>query len=260
VVLTGGAGFLGSVLAQGFLEAGARIVLLSRSDALAGLAKRYASTYGAARIDWQRVDFRNRSALAKAAQAIAQRERIDVLVNNAQDMSVASGFNDATGTLERAGPSQWGTTFSAVEWAALMIQAVGEGMKERSQGSIINIASMYGVVSPSPALYSGTRYLNPVTYGPSKAALIALTKYVAAFWGPHGVRCNAVAPGPFPKSGSASRDKAVTTFLDRVASRTLLGRVGRAEELVGPVLFLACDASSFVTGHTLMVDGGWTAT
>ena len=260
VLLTGAAGFLGSALARGCLDAGARVILLSRSEALAGQAQRYASAYGAARVDWQRVDFRDRRALADAARTLARRERVDVLVNNAQDMSVASGFNDSTGTLEGAGPSQWGTAFSAVEWAALMIQAVGEGMKQRGQGSIINIASMYGVISPPPALYEGTRFMNPVTYGPAKAAIISLTKYVAAFWGPHGVRCNAVAPGPFPKSGPASRDKTVAEFLGRVASRTLLRRVGRAEELVGPVLFLASDASSFVTGHTLMVDGGWTAT
>lgn len=258
-VLTGAAGFLGSALAQGFLEAGARVVLVSRSADLAAQAKRLAAAHGASRVAARQVDFSDAAALARAARELAA-EPVDVLVNNAQDMSVASGFNAPAGRLEQVGTAQWNTAFRGVEWAAVMTQAVGEGMKRRRRGSIINVASMYGLVSPHPALYEGTKLLNPATYGPAKAALIAFTKYVAAFWGQDGIRCNAVAPGPFPKSGPTSQDPAVSEFLARVASRTLLGRVGRDEELVGPVLFLASDASSFVTGHTLVVDGGWTVT
>ena len=259
VVLTGAAGFLGSALVRGLLEAGARVMLVSRSADLPETARRHADAYGASRVLWRQVDFSDAAALARAAREIA-REPVDVLINNAQDMSVASGFNAPAGRLERVGAAEWATAFHGVEWAALMTQAVGAGMKRRRRGSIINIASMYGIVSPHPALYEGTALLNPVTYGPAKAALIALTRYVAAFWGQDGVRCNAVAPGPFPRSGPTSPDPAVAEFLARVAARTLLGRVGLAEELVGPVLFLASDASSFVTGHTLVVDGGWTVT
>jgi gluconate 5-dehydrogenase len=119
---------------------------------------------------------------------------------------------------------------------------------------------MYALVAPNPALYEGTDLLNPPGYSASKAALLSFTRYIAAFWGGYGIRANAILPGPFSNledsgSNSVSKDD---PFLDRLKGRTCLGRIGHPTELVGCLLYLASDASTYMTGQALVVDGGWT--
>jgi NAD(P)-dependent dehydrogenase (short-subunit alcohol dehydrogenase family) len=141
----------------------------------------------------------------------------------------------------------------------LATQVIGEHMKERKTGSIINISSMYGIVSPSPHLYEGTTSFNPASYGAAKAALVHLTKYTATWLGEHGVRCNAIAPGAFPNLDSAT-NAPDPKILERLNRSTVLGRTGHSSELQGVLVFLASEASSYVTGETISVDGGWIAT
>ena len=121
---------------------------------------------------------------------------------------------------------------------------------------------MYAVVAPDPRLYEGTDFLNPPGYSAAKAATLSFTRYVASFWGRYGIRANAILPGPFSNTEDVTANSVDESdpFLDRLASRTSLGRRGRPDELAGALLFLASDASSYVTGHALIVDGGWTAT
>jgi len=134
-------------------------------------------------------------------------------------------------------------------------------MRAAKQGSIINIATMYAQVAPSPQLYEDTTALNPPAYSASKAALVAFTRYVASFWGSDGIRANAILPGPFSNTEEIGPNTVQDPeFLSRLQQRTCLRRVGRADELAGALLFLSSDASSFVTGHALVVDGGWTTT
>jgi gluconate 5-dehydrogenase len=139
---------------------------------------------------------------------------------------------------------------------------LGAQMQKQGGGSIINVSSMYGLVSPDPHLYQGTDFFNPPTYSVAKAGLLAFTRYVAAFWGSQNVRCNALVPGPFSNTEetTANAVPADDPFLKRLVDRTALGRVGRPEELVGALLFLASSASSYMTGQSLVVDGGWTIT
>jgi len=135
-------------------------------------------------------------------------------------------------------------------------------MKARGRGNIINISTMYAVVAPHPGLYEGTSFLNPPGYSAAKAAMLALTRYVASFWGPFGIRSNAILPGAFSNTSGEGTNPvpANDPFLQRLRMRTCLGRTGAPEELAGALLFLASDASSYVTGHALVVDGGWTVT
>jgi gluconate 5-dehydrogenase len=134
-------------------------------------------------------------------------------------------------------------------------------MKEQGGGSIINISTMYALVAPRPALYAGTKFINPPGYSASKAALLSFTRYVASFWGTLGVRANAILPGPFSNTEDvgANAVAAEDPFLQRLKDYTCLGRIGKPIELAGALLFLASDASSFMTGQSIVVDGGWTA-
>ena len=128
-------------------------------------------------------------------------------------------------------------------------------MEKRKSGSIINIASMYGVVSPDPRIYKNTKFNSSPQYGAGKAAIIQFTKYSACHLGNKNIRVNSVSPGPFPNS----KIKKNLSFIKRLNQKTPLGRVGNPEELKGVILFLASNASSYVTGANIPVDGGWTA-
>ncbi|MGH3544731.1 MAG: SDR family oxidoreductase, partial [Mycobacteriales bacterium] len=121
--------------------------------------------------------------------------------------------------------------------------------------SVINIASMYGMVSPDPHMYADEQLQNPPYYGAAKAALLQLTRHAATHLGSQGIRVNAISPGPFP-AGAPPTDPQLLT---RLARRVPLGRVGRPDELRTAVLFLASPASTFITGINIPVDGGWTA-
>jgi NAD(P)-dependent dehydrogenase (short-subunit alcohol dehydrogenase family) len=115
---------------------------------------------------------------------------------------------------------------------------------------------MYGMVSPDPRVYHAPMTTNPIDYGASKAAVIQLTRYLAVHYGPAGLRFNCIAPGPFPNPAVQSTHP---EFVGRIAEKTALRRIGTNAEIVAPVLFLLSDGASFVTGHNLVVDGGWTA-
>jgi NAD(P)-dependent dehydrogenase (short-subunit alcohol dehydrogenase family) len=121
--------------------------------------------------------------------------------------------------------------------------------------SIVLFASMYGLVSPDPTIYEKPMNPNPMDYGVGKAAVVQMTKYLAVFWGPKGIRVNAISPGPFP---NPTVQKEHPQFIERLAKKVPLGRVGRADEISGAVVYLASDASTFMNGNILKIDGGWT--
>lgn len=133
---------------------------------------------------------------------------------------------------------------------------LAERMKVRGSGAFVLFASMYGLVAPDPRIYHPPMLPNPIDYGAAKAALIQLTRYLATYYGPAGLRFNCVTPGPFP---NPSVQKADPRFIEDLGQKTALRRIGRNQEIAGPTLFLLTDSASFVTGHSLVVDGGWTA-
>jgi len=261
VVVTGAAGYFGRYMAETFLEAGCRLVLLSRSSTVMTHCSDYRRRYGNERAEAHVVDFYSRQELDTVCRDVAAGSPPDAVVNNAFDFSPRTGFNTPGGRLESLGFEQWERAFeSGLYWAVRTTQIFGEAMRRKGGGSIVNVASMYGIVSPRPDLYEGTRYFNPPTYTVVKAGLIAFTRYVAAFWGHDGIRCNALLPGAFPNVESAS-DNAVdpaNDFLSRLADRTVLKRVGHPRDLRGALLLLASDAGSYITGQGIVVDGGWT--
>jgi gluconate 5-dehydrogenase len=260
-MITGASGFLGRTMVRTLLDNGAEVIAFGRSPRIDELGAQWGDLYGRERIRACRIDMYDLDAFGAALDRIVREHaRIDVLVNNAHELGPATGFNVPEGALEHATVDQWQRNLTGgLYWPALAVQKIGSAMKTAGRGSIINIASMYASVAPSPRLYEGTPSLNPPGFSAAKAGLVAFTRYVASYWGAYGVRANAILPGPFsnteetgPNSVSDQR------FLDRLRERTALGRVGRPNELAGALLFLASDASSYVTGHALVVDGGWT--
>lgn len=263
-VLTGASGFLGRTFALTLLTNGARVIALGRSERLKKEAAGWVKQFGEDRVAVEQIDMYDVEALNALCERIAERESsIDVLVNNAHELGAATGFNVPEGSLENSSFDQWQRNLQGgVYWAVQTTQRLGLRMKEQRRGSIVNIATMYATVAPRPQLYEGTTSLNPPGYSASKAALLAFTRYTASFWGREGVRANCISPGPFSNTEDAGGQNAVaedSPFVQRLKGYTVLNRIGRPLELCGALLFLASDASSYVTGQNLLVDGGWTA-
>jgi NAD(P)-dependent dehydrogenase (short-subunit alcohol dehydrogenase family) len=260
-LITGAGGYFGSAFAKVLLESGSKVVLFDKDDRVIRLSEEFADKYGADRVQYYKVDFYDEDEARKSIfDACETNASIDILVNNAFEFSSRTGFNDASGRLESISKDQWMRSFdSGVYWHALATQVVGKKMKAQGSGSIINISSMYAVVSPDPALYAGKTMFNPPAYSASKAAFLAFTRYVASFYGEFGIRCNAILAGAFPHVGIESDSRVDDQeFLNRLRNRAALNRTGVIDDLLGPLLFLASDASKFITGHGLSVDGGWT--
>lgn len=136
-----------------------------------------------------------------------------------------------------------------------MIKAAFPALKETC-GTILNIASMYGIVAPDHRLYDGKKYANPPSYGAAKAGVLQLTRYLSSFLSPHGIRVNAISPGPFPYESTQKENPA---FIERLAGKNPMNRIGKPFELKGAAALLCSDAASYITGQNISVDGGWTA-
>jgi gluconate 5-dehydrogenase len=260
-LLTGAAGYFGRVFAESLCFAGAKVILYDKDASVINLADSLKSEHGNEKVDCYQVDFYDENAYRKSlSDTVDKNKSIDILVNNAFEFSKNTGFNDPSGKLDTISRNQWLKSFdSGVYWHALATQIIGSRMKSHGSGSIINMCSMYAIVSPDPALYEGTTLFNPPSYGAAKAALLAFTRYVASFYGQYGIRCNAIIPGAFPNVGGDSYNSVSSQeFLQRLANRTVLRRVGNVDDLKGALIFLASDASRYVTGQGIVVDGGWT--
>ena len=243
--VSGAAGHLGRAIVHALSEAGAHLVLNGRDESrLKDFAKTLRSAECAA------FDVSDFPAVRKF---FASRDHIDVIVNNAISMTPKPR--------DRLAPEDFDQTYrssvtAAFEITRAALPALRNAVKASGDASIINIASMYAAVSPDARIYAKPEQASPFHYGPAKAALIQLTRHLAAELGPERIRVNALVPGPFPRPEVQASDP---QFAERLAAKTMLGRLGKSDEIAGPVQFLASPASSFVTGSAVAVDGGWTA-
>ena len=249
-LVTGATGYLGQVICRVLKENGATVIGTWANTEVT-------PSYAMNMEQWYHLDANVPSMAAKALEWLEDAYHFDIIVNNAHPMNSHAGFNVELDQIEHYSRAEWQQNINgAIGLPTLTTAIIGAGMKERGHGSIINVSSMYALVAPHPNLYKDTPYMNPPGYGASKAALLEFTRYVAAFWGQYGVRCNALCLGPFPKSITPEMQE----FVTRLNYRTCLNRVGRAEEIAGAILFLASEASSYMTGHALVLDGGFTVT
>lgn len=247
--VSGGAGHLGSAMTRALAEAGAHVIVNGRNEArlrdLVGELK--GQGYSAESACFDVADF------PQVRSFFSGLKQLDILINNAVSMTPAP--RDAL-TPESFDETYRSSVTAAFEAARAALPALRNAAETAGDASIVNIASMYATVSPDQRLYSDPRQASPLHYGPAKAGLLQLTRHLASEFGRSGIRVNAIVPGPFPRAEVASKDP---QFASRLAERTMLGRTGAAHEIAGPLLFLASTASSFVTGSSLVVDGGWTA-
>jgi len=245
--VTGGAGHLGSTVIRALDAAGARtlcIDLPGRSEAL--IREHRLTRTSAAGID------------LAVIEAIPEFVQASVRQYGVPDGLVHLAFASSAGRrLEELTPAEFRHSFDAGLLPAFVLsRAVAEAMRSRGSGSVVLFASMYGVVAPDPRIYSAGLTPNPIDYGASKAAVLQLARYFAVHYGRDGLRFNCITPGPFPNPGV---QRAHPGFIAKLGEKTALGRIGQNEEIVGPTLFLLTDSASYVTGHSLVVDGGWTA-
>ena len=241
-LVTGASRGIGRAIAVGLARAGADVALSARDEGLLREVQAEVEALGRRAVVLP-ADVTDADACAQlAADAIAALGVLDVLVNNAGGSSYMGPFTE----LRFRG---WEKTMRLnVDSVVHLCQAVGRHMVERGAGSVINVASVAGLKA-TPTL---------AAYGASKAAVVSLTRTLAMEWGPSGVRVNALCPGWTATDLNADL-WADEQLAARMVSTTALRRWAQAEEMVGPTLFLASDASSFVTGQALAVDGGETA-
>ncbi len=258
VVITGGGGLLGAQHALAVARAGARPVLLDIDPALATrAAARVQAETGADALALS-VDITDAAAVARSCDEVLERcGRIDALVNNAAHnpkVEDAAGFGSSR--FEEFSRERWDAELAVgLTGAFLCAQAFGTAMARAGRGSIVNVSSDLGVIAPDQRLYrvpgvaDDAQPVKPVTYSVVKTALIGLTRYLATYWADRGVRANAISPGGV-YAGQPDE------FVTRLSQLIPLGRMAREDEYGAAMVFLCSDASSYMTGQNLIVDGG----
>jgi gluconate 5-dehydrogenase len=247
-LLTGAAGWLGSAMSRALAEAGATLAVTSREGERAAA---FAATLpGSGHIGLGFDQGATGSIPGVVEEVLLQLGRIDILVNNAYGGAAPSIENATAEDFDRA----YHTGVTA--YFLLARQVAGHLRSRNAPGSIINIASMYGVVASYPDAYTGLPVNSPPNYHGLKGGLVHLTRHLAVYWARDNIRVNAISPGPFP---TAKTQSSLPEFIQRLDQKVPMGRMGRPEELKGLVVLLASEAGSYITGQNILVDGGWTA-
>lgn len=241
-LITGGSRGLGREIAEGLAEAGATVIMTARREQWLGPAQQEMRAAGLS-VTAQTCDVTDQAAVETLlAAVVAEHGAIDIVVNNAGISWGAAAEEMAVGDFRKVVDTNATGTF-------LVSQAAARRMIPRGRGVIVNTASIAGINGSPPDV------LRALGYSASKGAVIAMTRQLATEWAGHGIRVNAIAPGFFP---SRMTEAVIAHGGERMTSDVPLGRLGRAGELKGVVLFLASDAASYITGQTIIVDGGAT--
>lgn len=241
----GGAGYLGQATVKLLLESEAKVLCADLQDR----AKQFAITLNDRKLTAATLDVRN------------EKEMNDFVDSQMRERGVPYGLVILTyGSTSKHFEDLTGQDFDDVNHAGLtstflLARKIGTAMQEAGRGNIVLFSSMYGSVSPDPRVYELPMNVNPVEYGVGKAGIVQMTKYLAVHWAKKGIRCNCISPGPFPSPAVQKKESA---FVGRLELKVPMGRVGKPEEVAGTVAFLLANASGYITGQNIFVDGGWT--
>ena len=248
-LVTGGAGYLGNAICESLAEQGATVIIASRDE---NKCKNYATKlkllYPANHAGYS-CDITNIESLKNLKKEILKTEgKLDILVNDA--------WSGNKNTLESISIDDWDYDVNVCLNGPFYTVKVFLDELKKSKGVILNIASMYGVVAPDYKLYLNNNHANPPSYGAAKAGIVQLTKYLASFLGNEGIRVNSISPGPFPFKSTVDE---IPEFINALENKNMLGRIGDPEDLKGIVALLCSNASNYITGQNISVDGGWTS-
>ena len=262
IIVTGGLGQLGAQYVKTLHERGAKVAALATRVDAARVDRVLGAIKDSDRLLCAEVNITDKASINRVLDSIEAKWGVpDGLVNNAGVDTQPSAPPEVSGPFEEF-PEEVFREVVEVNLVGtfLMTQQVGKRMKQAGKGgSIINVGSIYGVVSPVQDIYSykkedtGIPFVKPVAYSAAKSGLYNFTRYCATYWGRHGIRVNTLTPS------GVRRDTQDATFQANYTARMPMGRMAEADEFNGAVLFLASDASRYMTGANLVVDGGWTA-
>ncbi len=249
IVVTAATSRLATAMVEGLAEYGATLVLAARQKEKAEQLAEHLRLQYAVSCETMYMDITEDASIGALMKHVyTTYGRIDVVVNN-----VSYG---AAGKLEAMDYEAFTKGIDGtINGVFKVTNTVLPYMLRQGFGNFINITSMYGVVSPNPEIYGTTGFDNPVNYGAGKAAIVQFTKYVACNYGAKGIRANCICPGPFPSEKVQQNE----WFMQKLSEKTPLGRIGQPNELKGIAVLLASDASSYMTGQNIVVDGGFTS-
>lgn len=248
VLITGGYGHLGKAITESLLFHGAHVYVLGKDRDKFSFAFKDISL-NKSRLFFENCDVSSTEEIKKVYKKIHDETgKIDVLINNA--------FYSNGQSPEYMNDKEWDEGIDGILSSVFRcIREIIPYFKEAKGGKIINVSSMYGVVAPQFEVYDGyPQFLNPPHYGAAKAGIIQLSKYYASYLGNLDINVNTVTPGPFPSLTVQKEDG----FMEELKKKTCLNKIGKPEDLAGTFIFLASDASNFITGQNIVVDGGWT--
>jgi len=251
IVITGAAGLLGSEYADGFCQAGGNVVLADKNfEKCKKLAAKLEKKYGVKPLPIK-LDVTNPNSIKKMVAHITKKfSKIDVLVNNAIYPEIGkikkTKFEDFPLDVWKKGIDV------NLTGMFLCSQQIGKIMKKQKNGVIINISSIYGIKGPDQRIYGKTKIIKSALYATTKGAVINFTKYLASYWNRTGIRVNTLSLGGVEENQDRN-------FKKKYSDKTMIGRMAKKDEYVGALLFLSSDASSYMTGSNLVIDGGWSA-
>ena len=258
IVITGASGLLGSQYANTLSAAGANIILLDidvvKNEKLKStLVKKYKN-----KISAYTLDISNQTEVNKISKKVIKDfKKIDGLINNAAYTSKGAKekLDNAFGSFENFPIDIWQKSLDInLSGVFFCSQAFGKIMAKQGNGLIVNIASTYGLVGADQRIYGKSGLNLPISYAATKGAIVNFTRYLAAYWHGKNIRVNTLSPG-----GVMDKTYQEKSFIKKYSEKTILGRMANKDEYNGAMLFLISDASSYMTGANLVVDGGWTS-
>lgn len=258
-VVTGGFGQLGQEYSSALVEAGAKVFILDVFDTPKVSGQGFDHYFRDSKIMAKKCDITNREELEEGLKEIKRTWGVpDILINNAALDSPPNAPAKENGPFETYPEESLDKILDVnIKGTFLCCQVFGGAMAREGKGSIVNISSIYGIVSPNQDIYeykriNGQKWFKPAPYAVSKSAIMNLTRYLATYWAKKGVRVNTLSPAGIFNN----QDK---EFLKEYEKRIPIGRMAKPSEMNGAIIFLASDASSYMTGANLVIDGGWTA-